>query len=59
MWTDLSADMVGDILAEYYGKKDPMTTTNMLCNKLRDLNQDEKFDDTTVIISALSGFKKI
>ena len=41
VWKMLSADMVGDLVTENYGKKDPMTTTNMLCNKLNDLNQDE------------------
>ena len=36
VWKELTVEMVGDVLHEYFGKHDYNSTTNMLFGKLKD-----------------------
>jgi hypothetical protein len=56
----MSHTQLGEILFEF-GKKDPGALPDLISHKIkeRDASGDNIFDDTTLIISALSGSKAI
>ena len=60
VWSQMSHLQLGEILFEF-GKKDPGALPDLISHKIkeRDGSGENVFDDTTLIISALSGSKAI
>lgn len=60
VWSQISHTQLGEMLYEF-GKKDPGAIPDLISHKIkeRDTGGDNTFEDTTLIISALSGSKAI